>query len=163
MISGGILLSSPFCTTSLASCICLEPPWIFLALTCFLQLTVDSIIEPKRGACSHSLRSFRRSRETFLQVKKRKKEEKHSFSSLTFYFLFSFIQQIIFCACYVPSFVLRIDWGLKGNQDTVPSSRIYSLEGEGRHANRVIGKLQVPCSMFVQGPVRHKEGMDSHY
>lgn len=39
---------------------------------------------------------------------------------------------------------------------------IYSLAGEVRHGNRVI-ESQVPCQIFVQGPVEHKEGVDNDY
>ena len=90
MISRGILLHSRFHTTSLASSTCLEPPWILHSAASF-WLTVDSVIEPKRGACSHCLRTCRRSGETFLQVRKRKKN-RHSLS----YFSLSFL---IYSAC----------------------------------------------------------------
>ena len=75
MISRGILLRSLFHTTSLASSTCLEPPWVLHSAASF-RLTVDSVIEPKRGACSHCLRTCRRSGETFLQVIKKKKKKK---------------------------------------------------------------------------------------
>lgn len=112
------------------------------------HLTVDSVIEPKRGTCSHGLRTCR-SRETFLHVRKRKKkkkEEKHTHFPI-FWFLFSFIQHILLGASCVPSFVLSVDWGFKGDD----SSRIYSLAGEERHINRV-RRSQGPCYMFVLGP-----------
>lgn len=63
-----------------------SPPWPAvhawrLPESCLLspasfQLTVDCVIELKRGDCSHSLRSFRRSGETFLHVKKKNNNNK---------------------------------------------------------------------------------------
>jgi hypothetical protein len=54
-----------------------------------LQLTMSSIIEPKRGACFHCLRNFI-SRDTFLWVKGKERAKKvPSFSSPTLYFLHS--------------------------------------------------------------------------
>lgn len=160
MISGGILLCLPFLTTSLVSCICLEPPWIFLALTCFLPTNCGLHNWAHGRGLFHSLRSFRRSRETFLQVKKRKEEEEEgrrgrrkggrrkAFIFLS-YFHFSFIQQILLCAYYVPNFVLRINWGLKGNQETVLSSRIYIQPGRGgktcKQSNRESHRCQACC------------------
>lgn len=122
------------------------PPWPAihawsLPESCLLspasfQLTVDSAIELKRGECSHSLRSFRRSRATFLQVEmEKKKRRRKPFSSPTFHFLFSFIQQLLLGAA---KFYVKVWLGFKGDQDTGPSSRIHSLAVNKRHAHRVI-------------------------
>ena len=97
MISRGILLHSRFHTTSLASSTCLEPPWILHSAASF-WLTVDSVIEPKRGACSHCLRTCRRSGETFLQVRKRKKN-RHSLSYFSLSFLIYSARPFMYPLC----------------------------------------------------------------
>lgn len=101
---------SPFSTPPLASSTCLELPWILHSAASF-RLTVDSVIEPKRGACSHCPRTCRRSGENFLQVRKRKKRRrrrrKETLTLPIFHFLFIYTTHPL-CAHYVPGIMLGI-------------------------------------------------------
>ena len=147
MISRGILLHSRFHTTSLASSTCLEPPWILHSAASF-RLTVDSVIEPKRGACSHCLRTCRRSGETFLQVRKRKKKRnRHSLSYFSLSFLIYSARPFMCPLCaryYVP--VISLVAQMIKNRPAMKETWVWSLGLEDP-----LEEEQKPTPVFFSG------------
>ena len=167
MISRGILLCSLFHTTSLASSTCLEPPWVLHSAASF-QLTVDSVIEPKRGACSHCLRTCR-SGETFLQVRKRKKKKRRRNRHSLSYFSLSFLNYSThpfmcpLCArYYVPGISLVAE--MIKNLPAMKETWVWSLDRKGPLEEEwqptpvfLSGEFHGQRSLTGYSPCGHKE------